>query len=267
MDIRNLHRDGRWHAPFLPCWKPEDGPHPRRRPRTLCFEALLALMMLMMLACTAVQDPSERWKMSGMDPRLEGKWVAVAKKEGNEEEKKVDEKEASKMAVFAKHEGGYYFYENDNHEGDDDAFAVRTFIANKKNFMLLVFPDAAQNGFEKAKEENRGGIVWFYELDGDTLKIKMIANDALDQAIHAGKIAGTTEKQTKELREKKKGQKGGVADNGPSIATLDDATCDALAELTKDDKAWLEVSTFKRVKADAPAKKPDEKPPENPAAQ
>lgn len=219
MDIQNLHRDGRWHAPFLPCWKPADGPHPRKRPRVLSISTLAALAALLMMACTAVEDPSARWKTSGMDAGLEGKWVEVKEKG-----------ESGKEDVFAKQKGDYYTF----FEGE---MAVRTFTVGHKHFMVMVSPEAAKDGFDKAPADKRTGVVWMYEIKDDALHLRMLDDAVLDKAITDGRIKGNVQKSKAD----------------PSIATLDDATCAALAELAKEDKAWKEVSHFKRAKgADAP---------------
>lgn len=219
MDIRNLHQNGSWNAPYLPVWRPEDGSHPRKRPRSPCFEALLALLMLMMVACTAVKDPSERWKTSGMDPKLEGEWKMVKK----------NTQDGGDDFDFVKSKNGDW-YVLDAEEKD---FAMRTFTAGNRRFLLFVNGKAAAEGFDKVDAEKRGGFVWFYEIDGDTLRLSMLKDTAVAKAIAAGRIKG--ECANPDAKEPE-----------PRIATLDDATCAELGKLAEDKDAWARTAEYKR---------------------
>jgi hypothetical protein len=183
-------------------------------------------MMLMMLACTAVKDPSERWKGSGMDPKLEGEWKEVRKEEGGE-----------KKFTFTKHEGNWYSLE----ENAKDPLAMRTFTRGGRHFMLLLDAKLAEAGPDKAPPDKRGGLVWFYDVEGDTLRLSMLKDEAVAKAIADGRLKG-------EVPEKKE---GAFARSEPSLATLDDATCDALAKLAEDKDAFEQVAEYKRVKPEA----------------
>jgi len=227
MDTRNLHRDGAWHTPWLPVWQPDGRPHPRKRPRSLCFEALIALMMLLRLACTAVEDVSERWKESGMDPKLEGTW------------REMKEGEGEARFNFAKQAGDWYAFT----EGGKP-LAVRTFARSQRHFMVVVEEKRAKTGFDNLPADQRGGLVWFYEAEGDTLKLFVLKDGLLAKAIADGRIKGTVPQK----------KEGAVVQPSPSVATLDDATCDALAELAKDKDAFEKVTEYKQVK---PETKPE----------
>lgn len=235
MDTKNLHRDGAWRTPWLPVWQPDGQPHPRKRPRSLCFEALVALMMLMMLACTAVKDVSERWKDSGMDPALEGEWKMV-KKEGA-----ADKPEEG--VTFNKHKGDWYACPGIDIE---KALAVRTFARGNRRFMVLVEEKRAEAGFDNLPADQHGGFVWFYETEGDTLKLFMLKDELVAKAIADGRIKGTVPQK----------KEGAVVRSSPAVATLDDATCDALSKLAEEKDSWEKVAQYGRVKAES---KPAEK--------
>lgn len=215
MNMDHLRKNDVWNVPWLPVWRPEDGPHPRKRPRSLCPDALLALMLLLMLACAAVNDPSQRWKTSGTDPALEGTWA----------EMKGDSATGVKLR-FVKREGDQYALMNDEH-ADNKPLAVRTFTRGGRQFMLALHPE------NEAKEEPKG-VMMFYEVKDGILRLSYLDPKVMGQAIKDGRLKGSVP-----------AKEGALVEREPILDTLDDATCDALVALASGKDAVQTLAEYK----------------------
>ncbi|MBX2852166.1 MAG: hypothetical protein KTR15_10510 [Phycisphaeraceae bacterium] len=181
------------------------------KPIGIKHAALMLTTCLLLAGCIPVKNVEKAWKDAKADETLVGIWVQ------NDGEGIVGFVNTDKGFLVSSGSSGL--------EG-----GCKSFTTNGHNYIIVAQFRAAILGFDNVEDDNKGGTLIRYKIDGDKLTLYTYSQEKLNAAVKDKKVAGEMDEN-----------------NSASLSGLDAATIEWLGKIADEKEGW-DVQEYKRKK-------------------